>query len=98
MAGVHTFTRRQSSSIGPLPVSASPISGTIARNGLPRTRAVFDGIDDAGPGLWSDWRLESIDAGSRGAVADSFEGHDALQRATANPARGGLDHRPGAGL
>ena len=33
VAGVHTFSRRQSSPIGPLPVSASPISGIIGRNG-----------------------------------------------------------------
>ena len=31
--GVHRFRLRQSSSIGPLPVSASPISGIIGRNG-----------------------------------------------------------------
>ena len=31
--GVHRFKLRQSSSIGPLPVSASPISGIMGRNG-----------------------------------------------------------------
>ena len=61
---------------------------------LPRTRAVFERIDDASPGLWSDGRLESIDAGGRGAVADSLERYDAFARATAKPARTSLDHRP----
>ena len=52
VAGVQTLRRRQSSPIGPLPVSASPISGIIGAERLRRARAVLERVAHAGPGLW----------------------------------------------
>src|SRR5262245_30035266 len=60
---------------------------------LPRTWSVFDGIDDAGPGLWLDGRLESIGAGCRGTVPDPLERHDAILRPTTKPTGGCVNHR-----
>ena len=81
-AGVHTLRRRQSSLMGPLPVSASPISGTISRTGCGARGPSSTSLTNTSPRFWFHGRQETPRPRSGRAVRDALERGGHCRRAT----------------